>query len=250
MAEDSPKQRPSSDDDRNLVVVDEDFVNADAEDRLWLFWERNKTLIVRGTTIIVCGIIAAIGFHFWQEAQREELGLAYVACQDEAARRAFAAAHPGESLAAIALLEVADDLRKANKLEEAAKAYAEAATKATLVAGDAKLIKVLAVRAKLFGALTRQELGQATANADIVAIAEDNTAPETLRGYAMYVLANLALSKGDSVEAAKWVNLMDKRLKPNHVWAADKSWLVRSEPSLLTPVTAPVAPLLTPPAGK
>lgn len=249
MAEDSPKQRPSNDDDRNLVVVDEDFVNADAEDRLWLFWERNKSIIVRGTTVVVLGIIGAIGFHFWQEAKRAELGLAYVACQDEAARRAFAAAHPGEPLAAIALLEVADDLRKANKLAEAAKTY-EAASKAALVAGDVKIVKVLALRAKLYGALTRQELGQETATAEIVAVAEDNSAPETLRGYAMYVLANLALTKGDSATAAKWVNLMDKRLKPNHVWASDKSWLVRSEPSLLTPATAPVAPLLPPPAGK
>jgi len=243
MAEDSSKKRPPSDDDRNLVVVDEDFANADAEDRLWLFWERNKTLIVRGTTAVVLAIIGAIGFHFWQESKREELGLAYVACQDEAARRAFAAAHPGEPLAAVALLEVADDLRKANKLEDAAKAY-EAAGKS--VVGDAKAAKAIATRARLYAALPRQELGQADAEAAIIAVAEDNSAPDTLRGYAMYVLANLALTKGDSATAAKWVNLMDKRLKPNHVWASDKSWLVRSEPSLLTPVSAP--PAL--PAGK
>ncbi|MEY3828309.1 MAG: hypothetical protein RL636_10 [Verrucomicrobiota bacterium] len=243
MAEDSSKKRPPSDDDRNLVVVDEDFANADAEDRLWLFWERNKNLIVRGTTVVVLAIIGAIGFHFWQESKREELGLAYVACQDEAARRAFAAAHPGEPLAAVALLEVADDLRRANKLEDAAKTY-EAAGKS--VVGDAKAVKAIATRARLYAALTRHELGQAEAIAGIVAVAEDNTAPDTLRGYAMYVLANLALTKGDSAEAAKWVNLMDKRLKPNHVWASDKAWLVRSEPSLLTPVSAP--PAL--PAGK
>ena len=243
MAEDSSKKRPPSDDDRNLVVVDEDFANADAEDRLWLFWERNKNLIVRGTTVVVLAIIGAIGFHFWQESKREELGLAYVACQDEAARRAFAAAHPGEPLAAVALLEVADDLRRANKLEDAAKTY-EAAGKS--VVGDAKAVKAIATRARLYAALTRHELGQPEAIAAIVAVAEDNTAPDTLRGYAMYVLANLALTKGDSADAAKWVNLMDKRLKPNHVWASDKAWLVRSEPSLLTPVGAP--PAL--PAGK
>jgi hypothetical protein len=243
MAEDSSKKRPPSDDDRNLVVVDEDFANADAEDRLWLFWERNKNLIVRGTTVVVLAIIGAIGFHFWQESKREDLGLAYVACQDEAARRAFAAAHPGEPLAAVALLEVADDLRRANKLEEAAKTY-EAAGKS--VVGDAKAIKAIATRARLYAALTRHELGQPEALAAIVAVAEDNAAPDTLRGYAMYVLANLALTKGDSADAAKWVNLMDKRLKPNHVWASDKAWLVRSEPSLLTPVGAP--PAL--PAGK
>jgi len=238
MAEDSPNQRPPSDDDRNLVVVDEDFANADAEDRLWLFWERNKTLIVRGTTLVVVAIIGAIGFHFWKEAQREELGQAYVACQDEAARRAFAAAHPGDPLATAALLEVADDLRKANKLEDAAKAY-DAAAKTP--AAETKAGKALATRARLYAALTRQELGQPEGEAGLVAVAEDNSAPDTLRGYAMYVLANLALTKGDAPAAAKWVNLMDKRLKPNHVWASDKSWLVRSEPSLLTPAT---------PAGK
>ncbi|MCX6918814.1 MAG: hypothetical protein NTX41_05900 [Verrucomicrobia bacterium] len=243
MAEDSSQKLPPSDDDRNLVVVDEDFANADAEDRLWLFWERNKDLLVRGTTAVVLAIIGAIGFHFWQESRREELGQAYVACTDADARRAFAAAHPGEPLAAVALLEVADDLRKANKLEDAAKAY-EAAGKA--VVGESKAVKAIATRARLYAALTRQELGQADAEAGIVAVAEDNSAPDTLRGYAMYVLANLALAKGDSATAAKWVNLMDKRLKPNHVWASDKAWLVRSEPSLLTPVSAP--PAL--PAGK
>ncbi|NBV79994.1 MAG: hypothetical protein EBR62_09080 [Verrucomicrobia bacterium] len=138
---------------------------------------------------------------------------------------------------------MADDLRRANKLEEAAKAY-EAAGQS--VVGESKAVKAIATRARLYGALTRQELGQANAEAGIVAVAEDNAAPDTLRGYAMYVLANLALTKGDSAAAAKWVNLMDKRLKPNHVWASDKSWLVRSEPSLLTPVSAPPAP----PAGK
>ena len=138
---------------------------------------------------------------------------------------------------------MADDLRRANKLEEAAKTY-EAAGKS--VVGDAKAIKAIATRARLYAALTRHELGQPEAIAAIVAVAEDNTAPDTLRGYAMYVLANLALTKGDSADAAKWVNLMDKRLKPNHVWASDKAWLVRSEPSLLTPVGAP--PAL--PAGK
>jgi len=29
---------------------------------------------------------------------------------------------------------------------------------------------------------------------------------------------------------------MDKRLQATHVWAQDKTWLVRSEPALLTPL--------------
>jgi hypothetical protein len=231
MSDDSAKQRPPADDDRNLVVVDEDFQNADAEDRLWLFWERNKTLIVRGSALVILGILAAIGHHFWQEAQREEVGAEYAACQDEAARRAFAARHPGDPLAAVALAEVGDDLKRAGKLAEAAKAYDEAAAAAGK-AGDSPVVRSLALRARLYAGLTRSELGEKGAEAAVAAIADEPSAPETVRGFAMLSLANLAIARGDSAEAAKWLNAMDKRLRPGSVWHSDKAFLVRSEPSL------------------
>ncbi|MFZ9344929.1 MAG: hypothetical protein ACO268_07215 [Opitutales bacterium] len=231
MSDDSAKQRPPADDDRNLVVVDEDFQNADAEDRLWLFWERNKTLIVRGSALVILGILAAIGHHFWQEAQREEVGAEYAACQDEAARRAFAARHPGDPLAAVALAEVGDDLKRAGKLAEAAKAYDEAAAAAGK-AGDSPVVRSLALRARLYAGLTRSELGEKGAEAAVAAIADEPSAPETVRGFAMLSLANLAIARGDSAEAAKWLNAMDKRLRPGSVWQSDKAFLVRSEPSL------------------
>ena len=235
MSENRPPKRTKADDDRNLVVVDEDFANADAEDRLWLFWERNQTIIVRSITSVVVGVLAFLAFYFWKEAQHEALGESYIACQDETARRAFAAAHPKEPLAAIALIEVADELRRKNKLTEAAKTYEEAAAIAA-VADKTPAINAITARAKLFSGLSRQELGQANAEAIITSVAEDNSAPETLKGYAMYVLANLALTRGDNAGAAKWINLMDKRLQATHVWAQDKTWLVRSEPALLTPL--------------
>ena len=245
MSENRPPKRTNADDDRNLVVVDEDFANADAEDRLWLFWERNKTIIVRSVTSVVVGILAFLAFYFWREAQKETLGESYVACQDETARRAFAAAHPKESLAAIALIEVADELRRKSKLDDAAKTYDQAAAIAA-EAGETPALNAIAARAKLFSGLSRQEAGQANAETIIISVAEDNKAPETLRGYAMYVLANLALGRGDNTGAAKWINLMDKRLQATHVWAQDKNWLVQSEPALLTPLT----PEPTPSQGK
>lgn len=245
MSANRPPKRPTSEDDRNLVVVDDDFSNADAEDRIWLFWERNKTIIIQAATSIVIGILAFLAYYFWQEARHQALGEAYVSCQDETSRRAFAAAHPQESLSAIALIEVADELRRTRKLSEASKTYDEAVVIAATLPGSSA-IKAIASRAKLFSALSRQELGQAGAETLIAAVAEDQGAPETLRGYAMYVLANIALTKGDNANAAKWINLMDKRLQPNHVWAQDKNSLIRSEPSLLTPLNPD--PVL--PAGK
>ncbi|MEI6597431.1 MAG: hypothetical protein WCL22_00130 [bacterium] len=236
MAEDSSKPRPP-DDDRNLVVVDDDFIHADAEDKLWLFWQRNQTVIIRGTTAVVVGLIGFLAFHFWQIARQESLGESYIACQDDNARRAFAAENKGEVLAGVALLEVADNLRKNNKLTEAARAYDEAVL--SFKNAEAPALKALGTRAKLYAALTKVDLGQAGAEAGLVVVADDPTAPDTLRGYAMIVLANNALTKGDNASAAKWINLMDKRLRPSNVWAADKNWLVRSEPGLLIPIAAP-----------
>lgn len=240
MAEDSTKKRAMKDDDRNLVVVDEDFAQADAEDRLWLFWERNKTIIVRGTTSIVIGVLAFLAFYFWQQAKRQEVGDAYNACKDAAAKRLFVAAHPREPLAVVALLEVADELRQNSKLVEAAKTYDEVIP-LVQAAGDSPLLKALATRARLYAALTRLDLGEKEAETSLVSIADDKTAPDTLRGYAMIILANTALHRGDSTSAAKWINLMDKRLLPNHVWTDEKNWLVRTEPSLLNPLPAPAA---------
>jgi hypothetical protein len=240
MAEDSTKKRAMKEDDRNLVVVDEDFAQADAEDRLWLFWERNKTIIVRGITSIVLGVLAFLAFYFWQQAKRQEVGDAYNAARDASAKRSFAAAHPRDPLAVVALLEVADELRQNKKFVEAAKTYDEAIPLAQS-AENSPLLKALATRARLYAALTRLDLGEKEAETSLASIAEDKTAPDTLRGYAMIILANTALNRGDSINAAKWINLMDKRLLPNHVWTDDKNWLVRSEPSLLNPPPAPSA---------
>jgi len=239
MPEDRSNKQPPAGDDRNLVVVDEDFVNADAEDRLWLFWERNQGVIVKATVGIVTGILAFLAYFFWNESRREALGAEFTACQDEAARRAFAGRHPGEALAVVALTDVADDLKKAGKFADAAKAYDEANRLAGL-AGKAPAVAALGTRARLYAGLCRLEAGEAGADKAVAAVADDANAPETLRGFAMLTLANLAVAKGDSAEAAKWLNAMDKKLRAGHVWKADKESLVQSEPSLIAPA-APAA---------
>ena len=239
MPEDRSNKQPPAGDDHNLVVVDEDFVNADAEDRLWLFWERNQGVIVKATVGIVTGILAFLAYFFWNESRREALGAEFTACQDEAARRAFAGRHPGEALAVVALTDVADDLKKAGKFADAAKAYDEANRLAGL-AGKAPAVAALGTRARLYAGLCRLEAGEAGADKAVAAVADDANAPETLRGFAMLTLANLAVAKGDSAEAAKWLNAMDKKLRAGHVWKADKESLVQSEPSLIAPA-APAA---------
>ncbi len=234
MPEDRSNKQPPAGDDRNLVVVDEDFVNADTEDRLWLFWERNKGTIVKGTVGVVVGILAFLAYFFWNESRRAALGEEFAACQDEAARRAFAARHAGETLSAVALTDVADDLKKTGKFADAAKAYDEASRLAGL-AGKAPAVTALGTRARLYAALCRLEVGEAGADKAVAAVADDANAPETLRGFAMLTLANIAVAKGDTAEATKWLNAMDKKLRAGHVWKSDKEALVQSEPALIAP---------------
>lgn len=239
MPDDSHKKKPPGGDDRNLVIVDDDFKNADAEDRLWLFWERNKTVLVRGTTAVVLAILGLLLYEFvWKASRREALHQDYNACLDEPARRAFAAKHAGEALAVVAMTEVADDLKAAAKLAEAAKAFDEAVRLAGL-AGETPVVKALGARARLEAALARVDGGDAAGETALTAFANDESVAETWRGYAMLTLANLAVAKGDLPAATKWLNLMDKRLRKDHVWREYKDSLVRSEPGLLNPVAAP-----------
>ena len=239
MPDDSPKKKPPGGDDRNLVVVDDDFKNADAEDRLWLFWERNKDLILRGAFAIVVATLGLLLYEFvWKAGRREALHEDYNACLDEPARRAFAAKHAGEPLAVVAMAEVADDLKASAKFAEAAKAFDEAARLAGL-AGETAVVKALGARARLEAALARVDGGDATGEPALAALANDEAVAETWRGYAMLTLANLAVAKGDLPAATKWLNLMDKRLRKDHVWREYKDSLIRSEPGLLNPVAAP-----------
>ena len=133
----------------------------------------------------------------------------------------------------------------AAKFAEAAKAFDEAARLAGL-AGETAVVKALGARARLEAALARVDGGDATGETALTTLANDESVAETWRGYSMLTLANLAVAKGDLPAATKWLNLMDKRLRKDHVWREYKDSLIRSEPGLLNPVAAPA----TLPTGK
>ncbi|MSU66398.1 MAG: hypothetical protein EXS38_09925 [Opitutus sp.] len=111
------------------------------------------------------------------------------------------------------MVEVGDDLKKAAKFTDAAKAYDEASRLAGL-AGKAPAVNALGARARLYSALSLQEAGDPKASAAVAADADDVSAPETLRGFAMLTLANIAIAKGDAATASKWLNTMDSACKP------------------------------------
>lgn len=228
MSDDS-RQRPPAGDDRNLVIVDEDFAQADSEDRLWLFWERNRDRIVGGTIAIVVGLVAWFAVQSWIESRAEALRAEYAEIKDDAGRAAFAQAHPGEILAAVALLEVADSLKAAGK--PAVTAY-DAAAVAADAATASPAVQAIGWRARLYAGLLAQESGAPDATGRLTRVAEAGNAPDALRGPAMLALARGALAKSDANGARGWLDKMDRQLGPNHPWREEQRQLIASEPLL------------------
>lgn len=215
-------------DDRNLVVVDEDFAQADAEDRLWLLWERHRSTIVGTVTAVLAGLVAWFAYRAWDEARQESMRASYAALADDGARRAFAAAHPGHPLSTAALLTIADDLHSKGK--PAAKAYAEAAASDP---GSSRAGRALLWRARLYaGLLALDEGAAADGLARLAEVAEAAEAPDAIRGPAFLALARAALDGKEAPKAREWLDKMDRLLGPDHPWREAQRRLIGSEPAL------------------
>ncbi len=215
-------------DDRNLVVVDEDFAQADAEDRLWLFWERHRSTIVGSVTAVIVGLVAWFAYRAWDDARQEAVREAYAALTDDAGRRAFAAAHAGSPLATAALLTIADDLKSKGK--GTSQAYAEAAATDP---GPSRAGQALVWRARLYaGLLALDEGATADGLARLAEVADAAEAPDALRGPAFLALARAALAAKDTARAREWLDKMDRLLGPNHPWRDEQRRLIANEPAL------------------
>jgi hypothetical protein len=233
----SQDRSPSpKDDDRNLVVVDEDFANADAEDRLWLLWERHRERIIGTFASVVIGLLAWFAYAAWADARREGIREAYAAAgADEAALRAFAAGHRGHPLATAALLQLADRAQRDGK--GTVGAYDEAAANEP---GSTRAAQALRWRARLYAGLLALDQGAPDATARLTAVAEATEAPEALRGPAFLALARASLAAKDAAGARAWLDKMDRLLGPNHPWREDQRRLIAGEPALRP--SAPKAP--------
>jgi len=239
MAQSAKHKDPRKGDDRNLVIVDQDFGQPDLEDRMFLFWTRNKTTILSVSALTVAAAIAAIVW-FWLADFR--LGLLQDAYQGVAdkpeARLAFARENDGKPLAGVAALEAADAFFKDGKFKEAADGYAFAAKNfdPTDSFGAA-----YAGRAQLFGAFARLRLNDADGRAALADVAGNRALPNAFRGRALHTLGVLAIARGDLAEARKALDETD-RIDPRGAWAFAKRELLLLAPELSKPPAPAVAP--------
>jgi len=124
-----PSQQPSEADDRNLVVVDENFAEATFEDKVILLLQQNRAKIIVGLIAGCLLIVFSQVIKVWTEHKEVEIQEAYrqAASSDSSADLvAFAQSNSGHKLAGFAYLKVANEEYADQRYSQAAEHYLEA----------------------------------------------------------------------------------------------------------------------------
>lgn len=229
----TPSTPSSAGDDRNLVAVDAASA-VTFEDKLQLFWKKNRTAVIAACGLILVGIVAKGGWDYLSRQKETEVGNAYAAAKTTEELKAFAAAHGGHVLAGIAQLRMADEAYANGKSADATALY----DKALGVLKDGPL----AVRAKLGRALAKVQAGKgAEAAAELKQLAEDATQLKAIRSEAAYHLTGLAVEAGNAADAQKFIDLLGQ-IDPMGPWTQRATALRAMLPAPAAPKKEEAAP--------
>lgn len=232
------KHASAAGDDRNLVLVDDDFQDADFEDRVWLFWQRHGKQTVALATTVFLAIIAAIVYVQVGKMKVAALQEEFATLNTPAEMLTFASENESDPIAGTAYFSAAGELAETGKFAEAAEAFANAAR----IFGDKPEFSAMRARAIIAQAasLAQTQAPEADTQAEdlLKALAGTPSADALYRGQAMYELAVLALADGNLPEARTWLNEMDRSLSPTNFWQERKRALMQIEPQLAQPDAA------------
>lgn len=248
MSDNTRKKAVPADDDRNLVLVDGDFNEADLDDKIWLFWERNRNYLVFSAVAIFAAGIGYIGIQAIRAHHARSIGADYAIAETPELKVNFAERNRGEPLAAMAALEAADAAYAKSDYDEASRRYALAGELAALAGAKAKPV---AVRATVSAALCEIRAGRAEAGLKrLEAVAADPLAEKASKCHALFSLAEYACGQKDFAKARDYLNRFDRDSAGAAGWsspAGPKARLVQAFPELLAadvpaPAAAPAAP--------
>ena len=194
----TPSNPTPAGDDRNLVAADATPA-VTFEDKVQLFWKRNRGAVLGLCVLVLLGLVAKEGWQYLQRKKDLDVRQAYAAATTPEQLKAFAVAHPEHPLGGIAQLRMADDAYKAGKAADAVAGYDKAI--AALKEGP------LVARAQIGRALAKVQSGKAAeGQAELKKIADDAGQLKAVRAEAAYHLTALAVETGDAAEAQKRVD--------------------------------------------
>lgn len=113
---------PSAD-ERKTVVLDEDLEGVEFEDKVWLYWTRNKNFIVFSVILVLAVIIGVQGFKMYKASRAASLASAYEAVSSDSQLLEFAKSNAGTPLAGAVQIQVADAAYSSGDYAKAASLY-------------------------------------------------------------------------------------------------------------------------------
>ncbi|MBI5380404.1 MAG: hypothetical protein HZA31_00750 [Opitutae bacterium] len=198
--------------------------------KLHKFWEKNRSVVLSFCVLVLVAILAKGGYEIYSAQREAGIQKAYAAANGTAGLKAFAAAHSGHTLAAVAYLRLADEAYAAGNYPEALVSYDQAA-------GMFKE-QVFAGRAKLGAAMTKLISGKnAEGEAGLKQLADDAKQLKGLRVEAAYHLASNAASANKADEARKYADLITQ-LDAGSMWMQRAMMLRANLPAAPAPAAA------------
>src|SRR5687768_13161874 len=122
MAATPPTNPKSAGDDRNLVPVDATTALT-FEDKMHIFWRKNRTAIFAVCALVFLAILGKGGWEYLARQKDLDLQKAYAAATTSDQLKSFSTANPNHPLAGIAQLRVGDEAYTAGKSADAIAAY-------------------------------------------------------------------------------------------------------------------------------
>jgi hypothetical protein len=242
MSASNKKNAGLADDDRNLVLVDGDFSDADLDDRMWLLWERYKTAALLGAGVLFVAGISFIAWRSLRASHAETIGAAYNTATTPELKMTFAERNQGEPLAAVAALESADAAYTKADYKEASNRYGRAALFADTAKPRAALVSARALIGSAVCEIRSGNTAEGVKRLTAIADTAPNEQNASLRAHALFILAENACGEKDFVSAKKYLDRLDRETTDALAWSlpsSPKSQLTRAFPELLTVGAAP-----------
>ncbi len=112
-------------DERKTVILDEQLEGLEFDDKVWLYWKRNKVSIIASVVLAFAIVIGVQGYKYLKFKAEQEMVSAFENASTVDEKAKFAEEYKGDVLAGVALLESADTFYKEGKYEDAQKLYSQ-----------------------------------------------------------------------------------------------------------------------------
>lgn len=210
------------------------------EDHLRDFWAAQRSRIVAVVAVVLLVILGKGLWEMYEVRRDAAIAEEFAKAKTDGQLRRFAAEHPGNALAGVAHLRLADEAYAAGRFGEAATSYG----KAVSALGEGPL----SGRARIGQGVAQVLAGdRAAGSASLKAVADDLAAAVPMRAEAGYHLASLAAEAGDAAGLQDQLEQLT-RIAPQSLWAQRAALLRPVTGSAPATVSAPAAPASAAPA--